>query len=437
MYRTVLIIFLVFTVLAADLRADSSRPSIPRPKLSLPLPGSAPAKTENVIERKTAEEVTQHYIVQAHARYLDSLAAAKLLFEATKKLVASPDETTHAAAKAAWIEAHKIYSRTEVLRFGNPNVDAWETRVNAWPIDEGFLDYVSQDYAYEGGNPHALYNLIGTDFQIASSFIVEARSETDPKAGVYRGFTDNETNVATGYHTIEFLLWGQDLNQSPRSAGGRPYSDYLIGEGGTGGNTKRRGDYLLAVGGILIADLLEAVQDWDPENRTLYSKVFSELPLEARLDRIILGMGGLSNAELAGERIQVALLASDQEEEQSCFSDTTHLALFENACAIETIYLGRDELSDGRIIQGPSMSSLVAKLDPDLDLRLRSEFAATMAAGKRVVKHCETVEPFDQMILIGNQAGRALLNEWIATLKKQTESIEAVRLRAAALAAIQ
>ena len=437
MTRIAILSFLISPLLLAEVCAQNSRPSLPKPGISIPLPEEPLGNGVSKPNISPAESVTDHYLRQAHLRYLDSLNGAKRLFDAIKILVASPDAESHAAAKAAWIEAHRIYSRTEVFRFGNPNVDAWETRVNAWPIDEGFLDYVSPGYGYEGGNPHALYNLIGTDFQIVSSFIVEARSETDPKAGVYRGFTDNETNVATGYHTIEFLLWGQDLNQSPGSAGGRPHTDYLIGEGGTGGNMKRRGEYLLAVGGILIADLLEAVQDWDPDNPTLYSKVFRYLPVEAKLDRIILGMGGLSNAELAGERIQVALLASDQEEEQSCFSDTTHLALFENAISIETIYFGRDELSDGRIIEGPSLSSLVALLDADLDTQLRTEFAATRAVAKKVVDHAETIEPFDRMILTENSAGRAILNEWIAVLKAQTESLEAIRLRISELATIR
>jgi uncharacterized iron-regulated protein len=108
-------------------------------------------------DRSPAEEVAEHYLVQAHNRYAESLEAAKRLFETLRTLVASPSEASHAAAKAAWIEAHRIYSRTEVLRFGNPNVDAWETRVNAWPVDEGFLDYVSPRYFYEGGeSPRAI-----------------------------------------------------------------------------------------------------------------------------------------------------------------------------------------------------------------------------------------------------------------------------------------
>ena len=189
--RAALLGFLILSVSAEA----TDRPSLPRPKTPIPLPdapvnGGADTPSGS---KSLADQVTTHYVVLAHARYKDSLEAAKRLFEANKRLVREPSPESHAAAKSAWIEAHRIYSKTEVFRFGNPNVDAWETRVNAWPIDEGFLDYVSPQYAYEGGNPHALYNLIGSDFQIAASFITEARSETDPKAGVYRGFTDNET----------------------------------------------------------------------------------------------------------------------------------------------------------------------------------------------------------------------------------------------------
>ena len=39
-----------------------------------------------------------------------------------------------------------------------------------------------------------------------------------------------EANVATGYHAIEFLLWGQDLNGTGPGAGNRPYTDYDLAE---------------------------------------------------------------------------------------------------------------------------------------------------------------------------------------------------------------
>ena len=188
-------------------------------------PGVATANEELASER-----VAESYLKIAHQRYEDALDATVELSQEVRRFLQSPSEESHQKAKDAWITAHETYSLTEVFRFGNPNVDEWETKVNAWPIDEGFLDYVSPGYSYEGGNPHALFNLIGSEFQIDDGYIVEARSEKDPKAGVYHGFTDNETNVATGYHTIEFLLWGQDLNQSPGEAGQRPYTDYVVGD---------------------------------------------------------------------------------------------------------------------------------------------------------------------------------------------------------------
>ena len=50
------------------------------------------------------------------------------------------------AARARWLEARVPYQRTEAYRFGNPIVDGWEGKVNAWPLDEGLIDYVDQSY---------------------------------------------------------------------------------------------------------------------------------------------------------------------------------------------------------------------------------------------------------------------------------------------------
>src|SRR3546814_1956438 len=51
------------------------------------------------------------------------------------------------AARAAWVAARVPYQQTEVFRFGNPIVDDWEGKVNAWPLDEVLIDYVD-DGAY-------------------------------------------------------------------------------------------------------------------------------------------------------------------------------------------------------------------------------------------------------------------------------------------------
>src|SRR3546814_14254455 len=62
-----------------------------------------------------------------------------------------------------------------------------------------------------------------------------------------------EANVATGYHAIEFLLWGQDLNGTGPGAGNRPASNFSTADC-TGGSCERRGEYLKVATELLIDD---------------------------------------------------------------------------------------------------------------------------------------------------------------------------------------
>jgi putative iron-regulated protein len=90
--------------------------------------------------------VLKTYADIAQAGYEDSLTAAKELRAAIDTLVADPTDANLKAARAAWVAARVPYMQTEAFRFGNPIVDDWEPRVNAWPLDEGLIDYVSADY---------------------------------------------------------------------------------------------------------------------------------------------------------------------------------------------------------------------------------------------------------------------------------------------------
>ena len=82
----------------------------------------------------------------AEAGYADSLAAARKLKTAIDTLIKSPTQDNLLAARKAWVDARVPYMQTEAFRFGNKIVDDWEPRVNAWPLDEGLIDYVSQEY---------------------------------------------------------------------------------------------------------------------------------------------------------------------------------------------------------------------------------------------------------------------------------------------------
>jgi putative iron-regulated protein len=306
------------------------------------------------------------------------------------------------------------YGQTEVFRFGNANVDDWEGKVNAWPLDEGLIDYVADSYEHEDGNEFAAANIIAGTEKIDAE-LLESWHE---KGG-------SEANVATGYHAIEFLLWGQDLNKNPQDAGTRPYTDYVTGEGCTNGNCERRAQYLAGVTALLIKDLEQMVADWEGGKEN-YRKAFLALDEHEALRRILFGMGSLSLGELAGERINVALLAHSQEDEHSCFSDNTHVDIAENARGIQNVFNGVYVRADGSKLEGASLAQLVAAKDEALSKKLSEQLAASQQSAAKVVDAAEQGEHFDQQIIAGNEAGNARVKAVINALREQTGSIEAV-----------
>lgn len=376
----------------------------------------------------------RYYIESARQRFADALHDAELLLEQVNQFVESPDGEKHARVKQAWLQAHKAYSLTEVFRFGNPNVDAWEAKVNAWPVDEGFIDYVTGAYHFDEGNPHARENIIAQHYVIDDQFLEAARGGDMAKeyAASFQ-FTVSEANVATGFHAIEFLLWGQDHNQQPLSSGQRSYTDYLTGDDCTHENCQRRAAYLLTSARILVRDLQFMLNDWQLGEQfgNTYANQFIQLPVVEKVQRMLLGMGTLSYGELAGERMRTALIANDQEEEQSCFSDTTHWSIYQNALAVQWLYQGEPSVTAGQAVV--TLSDLIARLNPQLDARLREQLAQTMQQAKRLVEVAEQGEPFDQMILADNTAGRERIEQLIESLKQQTITIEQIQGITAAL----
>ncbi len=372
-----------------------------------------------------AEKVATHYVLQAHTRFQDTIVACQELLNSVNAFLADPSEQTHMAAKQAWIKAHENYSHCEVFRFGNPNVDAWEGKVNAWPMDEGLIDYVADGYIFHEGNPFARKNIVAKGvLPITDELIAEFQSGADPKAAPLSSITDIESNVTTGFHAVEFLLWGQDLNRNPTESGQRPFTDFVVGERGTGGSQKRRRDYLSAATRLIISDLRLMTIDWDP-GKGIYTSVFNRLPVEQRLDRILLGLGSLGFAEVATERMRVAMITNDQEEEQSCFSDTTHRSNYHNILAIRSLYVGNQRarpVTDSA--SSVSLSALVRKYDPALDKEILLRMDKSIAQAKRILDIGEQGQHFDQLILPENEEGRDMIRELIQRLKLQTESLE-------------
>ncbi len=358
----------------------------------------------------------------AHAGYEDSLTTAKTLKGALDALVAKPSEKTLDAAKKAWIAAREPYQQTEVYRFGNAIVDDWEGRVNAWPLDEGLIDYVAPAYGTDSDeNPLYTINIIANPNLKVGGEMIDATSITPELLQNLHEAGEVEANVSTGYHAIEFLLWGQDMNGTGPGAGSRPHTDFDPANC-TGGNCDRRAAYLMAAADLLIADLEEMVANWTGAGAARKALMSGEA--NAGVSTMLTGMGSLSYVELAGERMKLGLLLHDPEEEHDCFSDNTHNSHLYDVIGIRNVYLGRYTRVDGSVVEGPSLADIVKVANADADAQLRRRLDATVDAMMTMRKRAETTEAYDQMIGSGNKEGNAVVQAAIDALLDQTQAIE-------------
>jgi putative iron-regulated protein len=341
-------------------------------------------------------------------------------------MLANPSEATLKAARDAWKLARVPYQQSEVFRFGNPVVDDWEGQLNAWPLDEGLIDYVASDYSYELGNEGATVNIISQTELNLGGEKTDVSTLTPELLASLNELAGSEANVATGYHAIEFLLWGQDLNGSDAGAGNRAYTDFVAGEDCTGGNCERRADYLRAASQLLVNDLVYMDNQWDAGRTDNYRAELVSGDVQEGLNIMLFGMGSLALGELAGERMKVALEANSSEDEHDCFSDNTHNSHFYNAQGIRNVYLGSYQRIDGSELSGPSLADLVRAKSPSVDDDVRAALDKTTANLQVMVDRAEAEQPmkFDQMIAEGNAEGEQIIRNSIIALVEETRAIE-------------
>ena len=371
------------------------------------------------------EAVVTNYVNIAEAKYADSLETAKTLQSAVNALVANPSAEALQAAKNAWLASRVPYQQTEVYRFGNAIVDDWEGKVNAWPLDEGLIDYV--DASYGGAtdeNPAAVLNVIAnSSFTLGGETVDASAITADLLENTLQEADGVEANVATGYHAIEFLLWGQDLNGHGTGAGNRPWTDYAAGNACTGGNCDRRGEYLTAATDLLVSDLEWMTAQW-ADGGAARAEVLADAG--AGVATMLTGMGSLSYGETAGERMRLGVMLNDPEEEHSCFADNTHNDHYYDGLGVQNIYLGSYTRIDGSVVSGASLSDLVAADNADLDVEMKTKLSTTMQALGAIKHAAEAGFAYDQMLERGNADGEALVMGGVNGLVDQTRSIERV-----------
>lgn len=332
---------------------------------------------------KLKQETINTYADLVYATYEDTYKGAASLKKAIDSFVAAPSADGLNEAKKAWLAVREFYGQTEAFRFyGGPidDEDGPEGLLNAWPLDETYVDYVA-------GAPNSGIINDTIHFPVLDADLLVSLNEKG-----------SEENVCVGFHAIEFLLWGQDFKDD--GPGARPYTDFIAG--GTAANQARRGEYLKMCANLLVEHLKILSDAWNPEIAGNYRETFLQLEPDEALQKILTGISVLSKSELAGERIYTAYDNQNQEDEHSCFSDNTHRDIVTNMLGIKNVFYGEYVRSDDRRISGPSLHKLLEGIDPQLNQKTVTLLDSCWQKANAIPA------PFDQAIRLPEQRPKVL-----------------------------
>ncbi len=308
------------------------------------------------------------YADNVQRAYAEAAVAARSLQAAIAALLDSPSDGSLAAARRAWVQARRPYLFTEAFRYYDGPIDGPQTatraagpepRLNAWPLNEAVIDYV------EGAAGSGLVQAF--DIDLTRDSIIERDQVSD------------EADVTTGWHAIEFLLWGQDRNET--GPGARPLADFVA----HGTANERRREYLRLLAALLVEDLDWLAAQWQRDAGNGYAREFLALEPHEAVGRMLTGPALLAGHELASERLAVALDSGSQEDEQSCFSDSTWQDFVWGLAGIKRVYYGRGEAA--------SIAATIRSLDPRLALEMEARFAE---AERRIAA---LHDPFDRILV--------------------------------------
>jgi len=331
-------------------------------------------------------DVTATYGNLVYQTYLDSYNSALDMQSAIEDFIATPSEDSFTAAKQAWLDAREFYGLTEAFREATGPVDTesetWslgtEGQMNAWPIDESYIDYVAagtEEYANDYDS------IIGDDTITIDQATIAGLNENI-----------NDKSISAGWHAIEFLLWGQD-NTMPVDdlPGTRAFTDYT-----TADHADRRALYLQTATDLLVSDLNALTTTWATGGT--YRTVFENLDQDVALKQLINGAFFIAGDELSSERIIAPVDSTDgigglgQEDEHSCFSDNTHRDIYANAKGVYNVIFG-----EYSTVSGASFYDLVKQANP-------AQAATLLTAAENAMEKVNAIanndQPFDYLITL-------------------------------------
>jgi putative iron-regulated protein len=298
------------------------------------------AGTDRRFSNYDAKAEIQGYAQLVADSYAASLADAQALRTAVTAFLANPSDDTLTKARDAWVNGRRTWELTEAFRFYDGPVDVTDTetgpisRLDGWPVDAAAIDYVDD-------NPTAG---IVNNMKLALTRPTLLTQELSSHAAI------------TGWHAIEFLLWGQEP-AALGETGDRPVTDYLPNQP----NNDRRRAYLKLTTDMLVEDLHYLVESWDPKSRNSYAAAFRLLNQREALGRAMNGIAQLAGQELAINRLAAALDSSDRKKLTSRFSGTSYQDFVFALRGVRNVWTG-DQGGETR----PGLSLIVGRVDPAL-----------------------------------------------------------------------
>lgn len=342
--------------------------------------------SETTIPANAAPAIS-NYAAIVHASYFDSVAGAEALEADVQAFLADPTDANLDQARTSWLAAREPYLQTEVFRFYDGPIDEpeadLEPKINAWPLNEAYIDDI-----------------------IAGSDAITADTLLDAN------FVEGDDNVASGWHAIEYLLWGADTNAA--GPGDRPATDFTTAEG-----AERRKTYLDVATTQLVELLGEVDAQWTEGGTNYRAELLAAAPREG-LRRILTGMITLSGFETGGERVQAALDSGSQEDEHSCFSDNTHRDMIQDIVGVKNVWEGSYTKVDGSKVSGVGIRDVVGEVDAALVAELDTKIATSLSLANALQA------PFDQEIALSNAAGRERVQSLATALRDQETSLQKV-----------
>lgn len=390
--------------------------------------------TNQCLAQSSNLNILSAYANIAFENYSDTLNDAKALEKAVEAFIESPSQEGLESTKKAWLKARESYGQTEIFRLSNGPIDAekgWvadaygalEGQLNAWPLDENIIDYT-----IDAKGKITFGNIIDTEGMFDPGG-EESKAVDVKKISIASLAALNENggdaNVASGYHAVEFLLWGQDqdyasfvkdsVTSGATTAGQRPLTDYT-----TDKDAQRRKVYLRQATKKIVVDLAMVNSAWSKKISSDCSKNFEgcyrgallsalkgkdankNIDANVALKDIFGGMGVFIKSELANERIAVAVLTPSEEDEHSCFSDNTHRDIAMNYQGFKNILTGT---YNGKDYSGSLLNALDTKSNEKVT-KLMTKIEENI---EKIDTLAKTTEHFDYQIRPDNSNAKRIV----------------------------